>query len=139
MKCNKAQHTCMQKSTCLILLCFMCKFFTSHGRFNVFPREAQLQACLTGLVEALLAQPTTDDPQDKIIGQKKSKNHSFSVVSRSTPLFIVFTHVIEYSARVAALSVSWSTHNQCTHAQLQKLKITLTHCLKNPLRLHHMT
>ena len=33
-----------------LLLCFL--------RFNVFPCEAQLQSCLSGLVEALLAPPT---------------------------------------------------------------------------------
>jgi integrator complex subunit 10 len=37
----------------------------------VFPREAQLQSCLTGLVEALLTPPTSDDPQEKVTAQKK--------------------------------------------------------------------
>ena len=41
----------------------------------MFPREAQLQSCLTGLVEALLTPPTTDDPQEKVTAQKKRENH----------------------------------------------------------------
>lgn len=40
-------------------------------RFNVFPCEAQLQSCLSGLVEALLAPPT--EAKNKTTAQRISE------------------------------------------------------------------
>ena len=44
---------------------YMCVF---TYRFNVFPREAQLQSCLSGLVEAMLAPPA--EAKTKTTAQK---------------------------------------------------------------------
>ena len=46
-----------------LLSCFL--------RFNVFPCEAQLQSCLSGLVEALLAPPT--EAKNKTTAQRICK------------------------------------------------------------------
>lgn len=73
-----------------VLLVDVCISHSLVGlRFNVFPREAQLQSCLTGLVEALLTPPTPDDPQDKTIAQKKCESTPSSLFLHPVPSLLL--------------------------------------------------
>ena len=57
-------------------------------RFNTFPHEAQLQSCLSGLVEALLAPPT--DSKNETTAQRicETSTHMYMYMHVRTYMYI---------------------------------------------------